>query len=80
MYGQIPSLSRKNLTEKSPSIKGFRASSTVSRGDSLPLPRHVRVRILNLAALLEQLEYTIKNSSVKGKNAEIPSTCLKRPV
>jgi hypothetical protein len=72
-------LSSKNLVEKSPSIKGFRASSTVSRGDSLPLPRHVQVRLLDFAALVEQLEYTIKNVTVKVKNAGIPSTRLKRP-
>jgi hypothetical protein len=35
--------------------------------DSLPLQRHVGVKILNLAALVEPLEYTIKNVTVKEK-------------
>jgi len=37
------------------------------------------MRILDFAALVEQLEYTIKNVTVKVKNAEIPSTRLKCP-
>ena len=80
MYDQIPPLSRKNLVEKSPSIKGFSASSTVSRGGLLAASEAFRVKIPDVAVLAEQLEYTIKNHIVKGKNAAIPSSRLKRPV